>query len=278
MFNSVFWTLLTHSCSQRWESKVVQSRVADFEQPQPPAAAVHSYPATLHAPSQTGAPHQSSYTSNSFMPQTSQPHVKSEPVDGHFPAQPYLPPPLPGPQINGAARAGASTMPPAPASYATLPPLARPSYPTHSQSSAPVTNGQGTPRMPQVDGPSSSSSVSPSPPPSQSYAPRASHPSLPPPAASKDAKAVADSEEINSDLDDSDSENEEEEQEGSVGDTDIVFCTYDKVWMQSYSLRGFVTDHLLMQVARVKNKWKCVLKDGMIHVNGKDYLFAKCTW
>ncbi len=33
-----------------------------------------------------------------------------------------------------------------------------------------------------------------------------------------------------------------------------------------------------MQVARVKNKWKCVLKDGMIHVNNKDYLFAKCTW
>ena len=31
------------------------------------------------------------------------------------------------------------------------------------------------------------------------------------------------------------------------------------------------------QVARVKNKWKCILKDGMIHVNGKDYLFAKCT-
>lgn len=31
------------------------------------------------------------------------------------------------------------------------------------------------------------------------------------------------------------------------------------------------------QVARVKNKWKCILKDGMIHINGKDYLFAKCT-
>lgn len=30
-------------------------------------------------------------------------------------------------------------------------------------------------------------------------------------------------------------------------------------------------------MARVKNKWKCILKDGMIHVNGKDYLFAKCT-
>jgi transcription initiation factor TFIIA large subunit len=43
-------------------------------------------------------------------------------------------------------------------------------------------------------------------------------------------RPVADSEEINSDLDDSDSEAEEEDQEGSVGDTDIVFCTYDKVW------------------------------------------------
>jgi Transcription factor IIA, alpha/beta subunit len=31
------------------------------------------------------------------------------------------------------------------------------------------------------------------------------------------------------------------------------------------------------KVARVKNKWKCILKDGMIHINGKDYLFAKCT-
>ncbi|ELU35575.1 TFIIA domain-containing protein [Rhizoctonia solani AG-1 IA] len=33
----------------------------------------------------------------------------------------------------------------------------------------------------------------------------------------------------------------------------------------------------LSQVQRVKNKWKCVLKDGMIHVNGKDYLFMKCN-
>ncbi|KAJ7126692.1 transcription factor IIA, alpha/beta subunit-domain-containing protein [Mycena epipterygia] len=38
-------------------------------------------------------------------------------------------------------------------------------------------------------------------------------------------------------------------------ETDIVFCTYDH------------------KVARVKNKWKCVLKDGVIHTNGKDYLF-----
>jgi hypothetical protein len=38
-----------------------------------------------------------------------------------------------------------------------------------------------------------------------------------------------DSEAINSDLDDSDTEGEEDAEEGGVGETDIVFCTYDKV-------------------------------------------------
>lgn len=59
-------------------------------------------------------------------------------------------------------------------------------------------------------------------------------------------------------MDDSDSDNDGDREEGGSADADIVFCTYDKV-------------------ARVKNKWKCILKDGMIHVNGKDYLFQKCT-
>lgn len=31
------------------------------------------------------------------------------------------------------------------------------------------------------------------------------------------------------------------------------------------------------QVQRVKNKWKVTLKDGLVSVNGKEYLFAKCT-
>jgi hypothetical protein len=31
------------------------------------------------------------------------------------------------------------------------------------------------------------------------------------------------------------------------------------------------------QVQRVKNKWKTVFKDGMIHINGRDYLFQKCN-
>ncbi|WWC88413.1 uncharacterized protein L201_003324 [Kwoniella dendrophila CBS 6074] len=64
---------------------------------------------------------------------------------------------------------------------------------------------------------------------------------------------------IDSDLDDSDDElRDDAEGAEDDADTDIVFCVYDKV-------------------QRVKNKWKTVFKDGMIHVNGRDYLFAKCN-
>ncbi len=38
----------------------------------------------------------------------------------------------------------------------------------------------------------------------------------------------------------------------------MVLCLYDKV-------------------QRVKNKWKCVLKDGVASIDGRDYLFAKCN-
>jgi len=100
--------------------------------------------------------------------------------------------------------------------------------------------------MPQVDGPASTAS--------------SSDPESPDPSASPAKSQAATGEEINSDLDDSDSDNEtgDDITGGGHADQDIVFCTYDKV-------------------ARVKNKWKCTLKDGMIHMNGKDYLFAKCN-
>jgi transcription initiation factor TFIIA large subunit len=63
---------------------------------------------------------------------------------------------------------------------------------------------------------------------------------------------------IDSDLDDSDDElGIDDDDENGEGEIDIVYCVYDKV-------------------QRVKNKWKTVFKDGMIHINGKDYLFAKC--
>ncbi|KAG8883526.1 hypothetical protein FRB98_003087 [Tulasnella sp. 332] len=117
-------------------------------------------------------------------------------------------------------------------------------------------------RIPQFDGPSSASDSdsehdSPSPPPPVNTLPLTS-------MAGSSAAPRAGDEEIGSDLDDDDSENEEEEA-GVVGNGadgagpgDIVYCTYDKV-------------------QRVKNKWKCVLKDGIVSVNGKDYLFSKCS-
>jgi hypothetical protein len=39
------------------------------------------------------------------------------------------------------------------------------------------------------------------------------------------------------------------------------------------------TDHLILcqyeKVSRIKNKWKCILKDGIVHINGKDYVFNR---
>jgi len=63
---------------------------------------------------------------------------------------------------------------------------------------------------------------------------------------------------INSDLDDSEGELDDDGEGDDEADVDIVFCVYDKV-------------------QRVKNKWKTVFKDGMIHINGRDYLFQKCN-
>jgi transcription initiation factor TFIIA large subunit len=62
---------------------------------------------------------------------------------------------------------------------------------------------------------------------------------------------------INSDLDDP----EDELNDGNGSDDDMVdymLCTYDKV-------------------QRVKNKWKCTLKDGILTTNKKEYLFHKAT-
>ena len=55
---------------------------------------------------------------------------------------------------------------------------------------------------------------------------------------------------INSDLDDPEDNVIEEEQEDGLP-TQMMLCTYDKV-------------------ARVKNKWKCTLKDGVLNTGGKE--------
>ncbi|EJD02638.1 transcription factor IIA, alpha/beta subunit [Fomitiporia mediterranea MF3/22] len=248
----------------RWENKVIASHVAEFEpQPQVPQnAPQHTYPPHVPHPALQPQIH-AAYPQYAPPPPPPQSHVKAEPVENRFPLPSNLPtyiPQLPGPTLPGPPRP-----PSIPAGvqhhYGTTPQSIppRPAY-TQPSASAPgnTTQASSQTRIPQVDGPSSSASDSSSPPQSQTYAPppRSLHPSLPQP--SQGQIGVADSEEINSDLDDSDSDSNEEEQEGALGETDIVFCTYDKV-------------------ARVKNKWKCVLKDGMIHVNGKDYLFGRCT-
>lgn len=73
--------------------------------------------------------------------------------------------------------------------------------------------------------------------------------------------ALLDNEEVNSDLDDSDDDylntDDDIEENGEDGGN-IILCQYEKV-------------------GRVKNKWKWILKDGVISINGKDYCFKKAT-
>lgn len=79
----------------------------------------------------------------------------------------------------------------------------------------------------------------------------------------------ADSDAINSDLDDSDDEDDEDNNEGGDGEDgedgagndieqNIMLCLYDRV-------------------QRVRNRWKCSLKDGLMNINGKDYVFQKAS-
>ncbi|SCV70140.1 BQ2448_1534 [Microbotryum intermedium] len=72
-------------------------------------------------------------------------------------------------------------------------------------------------------------------------------------------KPDANDDEINSDLDDSDEDGDNDDDDAGAGQGgDLVIALYEKV-------------------QRVKNKWKVTLKDGLVSVNGKDYLFAKCN-
>ncbi|KAK3943673.1 transcription initiation factor IIA large subunit [Diplogelasinospora grovesii] len=61
---------------------------------------------------------------------------------------------------------------------------------------------------------------------------------------------------INSDLDDPEDENIVDEDDDEL--PHMMLCMYDKV-------------------QRVKNKWKCTLKDGVLTVNGREYVFHKAT-
>ncbi|PHH90742.1 hypothetical protein CDD83_2782 [Cordyceps sp. RAO-2017] len=72
-----------------------------------------------------------------------------------------------------------------------------------------------------------------------------------------DDDEIDDEDAINSDLDDSEEDRDDDEVDDE-GLGHIMLCMYDKV-------------------QRVKNKWKCTLKDGVLTVNGKEYVFHKAT-
>ncbi|KAL2199140.1 transcription factor IIA, alpha/beta subunit [Corynascus similis CBS 632.67] len=72
-----------------------------------------------------------------------------------------------------------------------------------------------------------------------------------------DKSEEEDEDAINSDLDDPDEMGDDDDDEDdSMGQ--MMLCMYEKV-------------------QRVKNKWKCTLKDGVLTVNGKEYVFHKAT-
>ena len=83
---------------------------------------------------------------------------------------------------------------------------------------------------------------------------------------------------INSDLDDPDDGlNDEEDDEETMGH--IMLCMYDKVqrvknkWFVSpYSYPSFRSIHFANM-----NDRKCVMKDGVLTVNGKEYVFHKAS-
>lgn len=77
------------------------------------------------------------------------------------------------------------------------------------------------------------------------------------------AAPPVDEDEINSDLDDDDDEDDKDADaegydESGTMDENVVLCQYEKV-------------------NRTRNKWRCVFKSGIIHVNGNDYVFSKAN-
>lgn len=111
-------------------------------------------------------------------------------------------------------------------------------------------------------------------------------------AAAKEARARPKGEEggdddedaINSDLDDDDEAEEEENADGAET-RDFVCALYEKVRLSRPVGRGRPARQIYSdaasaaaeQVQRTKNKWKVTLKDGLISINGREYLFSKCA-
>lgn len=71
-----------------------------------------------------------------------------------------------------------------------------------------------------------------------------------------------------------------DEDPADVFDTDnVIVCQYDKVY---YIFLLASTTHILLtygcifqKITRSRNKWKFYLKDGIMSIGGKDYVFQK---
>ncbi len=62
-------------------------------------------------------------------------------------------------------------------------------------------------------------------------------------------------------------------------DTDhVIVCQYNKVnFIVFLSIFTFFKQEAFLKITRIKNKWKFQLQDGIMNINGKDYLFSKAT-
>jgi hypothetical protein len=82
-----------------------------------------------------------------------------------------------------------------------------------------------------------------------------------------------DGSELASDLDD-------DEGKGMLYDIDGFF-TFHSLLSLVADDENAPTDHLILcqyeKVSRIKNKWKCILKDGVVNINGRDYMFSRAT-
>lgn len=68
-----------------------------------------------------------------------------------------------------------------------------------------------------------------------------------------------------------------DEDSAEVFDTDnVIVCQYDKVSSPNLIVKLKIDNILFFkQITRSRNKWKFYLKDGIMNMRGKDYVFQK---
>lgn len=71
-----------------------------------------------------------------------------------------------------------------------------------------------------------------------------------------------------------------DEDAADLFDTDnVVVCQYDKVIELIFCLKDpvlyYFFNFFTNQITRSRNKWKFYLKDGIMNIGGKDYVFQK---